>query len=106
MCVKHKYGTNEGGMNHIGNQRAKDNKMMIEQINKIYPNLCIIKKTKRKNEISYRTNDKLFKKLYLSKKFNIENGSFIDKCNIKLNNRNYKFYDKNTGELIAILLRK
>lgn len=104
-CVNHKYGKTMGGMNYIGNDRINDNKEMIEKINVKYPNLCVIKKTSRKKEISFRTNDKLFKKLLLDKKFNIQNGSFIDSCNIKCNNRNYKFYDKETGDLIGILLR-
>lgn len=105
-CVKHKYNKSRGGMN--GENRIENNNIMINKLNSLYPNLTVIKKTKTKTELQFRSRNQIFKKLYLRKnEVEKEKGIYIDDCKIKLNkNRNYKIYDIETNQLLAIILRK
>jgi len=105
LCVKHRYNGSLGGMNHDNHNRILDNVKMINILANKYKNILIKKKTKSKIELQFRANTKIFKKLVLDKKYNIENGKWIKGCNIKLDDRNYKIYDKTNGKLIAVLLK-
>lgn len=104
LCIKHNYNSSDGGMS---NQNRKINNIKaIKTITNKYNNLCVVKKTNVKNEIEFRHNHQLFKTLYISKKYDCDKGSFISHCNITLDKgRNYKIYDKDTKQLLAIILR-